>query len=55
MSTQNIKQIVPVEGGVIVVFETHSQGDLSYFYSIFDGAEEIMNGADPAPYNGVRM
>jgi hypothetical protein len=54
MSTANIKQIIPVEGGCIVTFETRTQGDVSYFYSE-PGATAILHGDDPAQYDGVRM
>lgn len=55
MSTQNITSIVPTEGGCIVTFQTHSQGEVSYFYSLLDGAAEILAGADPGQYSGQRL
>jgi len=54
MSTSNIVQIVPTEGGVIVTFLTHRGDQVSYFYDQEAGAQ-ILNGADPADFVGTRL
>jgi hypothetical protein len=54
MSTANIVKIVPVEIGVIVTFQTHRGEEISYLYDPVSG-DEILNGADPAEFSGVRL
>lgn len=54
MSTANITDITPVEGGCIVTFQTKDGGIRSYLY-MGDDALEILRGADPAGFAGQRI
>jgi hypothetical protein len=54
MSRENIVSITPTEVGVIVTFQTHTQGEISYLYDLIDGAQ-ILAGADPLQFSGTRL
>lgn len=56
MSRENIIAIVPDPDGegVVVTFQTHKGGEISYLYDEVDGAA-IIAGADPKDFSGTRL
>jgi len=54
MSTGNIVSVTPTQAGVLVTFQTH-RGDVTYLYEDPVAVADILNGGDPAQYQGTRV
>jgi hypothetical protein len=58
MSTSNITKIQVTDGGlsVLVTFSiNHGKGQRTYLYSSLEAVKGILDGEDPASWDGVRV